>query len=314
MRVVELASDMINITGTPVLLNIPFTFEASEINKINGKYYYSYSSNPQVTQYKTMPDSVTNNPSGETAAQIRANAALNGESMSIGYAIGTNPLPNSDGTGFTLTGMVMPNPGTMFNMEANNNHHKIFQYKGQWYIVYHTHLLSDAEFPGKNWNYRSTSIDTVTINSDGTIKQVVGTRTGVEQVGNFNPYQSVNAATMAVMAGIKTSEYTPSGASKKEMKVTDIHSGDWIALRGVDFGTPGATKFNCRVTVPSSNYGVIQIKLDSLNGKAVGYARINSGGSANITIDLLEQVSGVHDLVFVFYGSGYDFEQWQFIK
>ena len=73
MRVVELGADMISIIGTPVLLDIPFTFEASEINKIKGKYYYSYSSNPQVTRYKTMPDNKTN-PSGWTAAQIRAYA------------------------------------------------------------------------------------------------------------------------------------------------------------------------------------------------------------------------------------------------
>ena len=311
MRAVELAADMINITGTPVLLDVPFTFEASEINKINGRYYYSYSSNPQVTQYKTMPDSAPNN-NGETAAQIRANAEKNGESLSIGYAIGNNPLPNSDGTGFVLTGMVMANPGS-FGLGSGNNHHKMFEFKGKWYIVYHTRLLSNAMFPDTtDWNYRSTSIDAVTINTDGTIKQVEGTRNGVEQVGSFDPYVPIDAATMAVMAGVKTAEYTPQGESRKKMKVTDINTGDWIALRGVDFGSTGTGKFKCRITAPTAK-SVIQIRQGSLAGHPIGYVIIEPGQS-DLTVDLLRTVTGVHDLVFVFYGQGYDFEQWQFIN
>ena len=312
MRVVELGADMINITGTPVLLDIPFTFEASEINKINGKYYYSYSSNPQVTQYRTMPDSAPDN-NGETAAAIRANAEKNGESLSIGYAIGNNPLPNSDGTGFELTGMVMANPGS-FGLGSGNNHHKIFEFNDKWYIVYHTRLLANAMFPGTtDWNYRSTSIDAVTINADGTIKQVVGTKAGVAQVGNFNPYEPTDASTMAVMAGVKTTEYTPQGETRKKMRVTDIQSGDWIALRGVDFGNSGAKKFKCRVTQPTAK-SVIQIKQGGLNGAPIGYVIIEAGQSGEITVDLLRTVTGVQDLVFVFYGEGYDFEQWQFVN
>ncbi|MDR2575217.1 MAG: family 43 glycosylhydrolase [Treponema sp.] len=307
MRVVELGEDMTSIIGTPVLLDIPFTFEASEINKINGKYYYSYSSNPQVTRYRTMPDDKTN-PSGWTSAQIREYAEKNGESMSIGYAISDKPLPNQDGTGFELTGMVMPNPGTMFEMGSNNNHHKIFQFKDKWYIVYHTHLLSDALFPSKDWNYRSTSIDKVTIKTDGKIETVKGTRTGVKQVGYFDPYQPVNAATMAVMAGISTTEVS----GERRMKVTDIDSGDWIALRGVDFGNAGAKKFSCHV-MPPVDKGVIQIKLDGLKGKAIGYIIIEAGES-EITVELLTTVTGVHDVVFIFHGKGYDFEEWQFIR
>ena len=202
----------------------------------------------------------------------------------------------------------MPNPGTMFNMGSNNNHHKIFEFMGRWYIVYHTHLLSDAMFPSKDWNYRSTSIDSVTINSDGTIKVVEGTRTGVKQISFFDPYQITDAATMAVMAGIST---TPvSGALR--MKVTGIDSGDWIALRGVDFKT-GTKKFNCRVTPPASGKGVIQIKQDGLDGPAIGYVIVEPE-QTEITVDLLRNVYGIHDLVFVFYGQGYDFEQWKFIK
>jgi len=310
MRAVELGADMISITGTPVLLDVPFTFEASEINKINGKYYYSYSSNPQVNHYKTMPDTAPDN-NGQTAAQIRANAELNGDTLSIGYAISNSPLPNQDGTGFVLTGMVMANPGT-FGLGSGNNHHKIFEFKDNWYIVYHTRLLSETMLGHLDWNYRSTSIDAVTINADGTIVPVQGTRTGVAQVGRFDPYQLTDASTMAVMAGIKTEEYEVEGS--KKMRVTDINHGDWIALRGVDFGSDGATQFKAYVV--TSGNGHIQIKIGGLNGTVVGYVIIERDQPEIITVDLLRTVTGVQDLVFVFRGIStrkWDFERWQFI-
>jgi arabinoxylan arabinofuranohydrolase len=96
------------------------------------------------------------------------------------------------------------------------------------------------------------------------------------------------------------------------MRVTGIDSGDWIALRGVDFGTR-ARKFNCRVSPPKTGKGVIQIKQDGLDGTAIGYVIVEPGQS-EITVELLRTVTGVHDLVFVFYGQGHDFDQWKFIR
>jgi len=56
---------------------------------------------------------------------------------------------------------------------------------------------------------------------------------------------------------------------------------------------------------------VIQIRQGGLDGTPIAYAIIEAGES-DITVDLLRTVSGVQNLVFVFYGQGYDFEQWQF--
>jgi arabinoxylan arabinofuranohydrolase len=159
------------------------------------------------------------------------------------------------------------------------------------------------------YNYRSPNVNEVTINPDGTIQLVTGTREGVPQDGYFDPYQLTSAATMAVMAGISTRNVT---GSTERMKVTDIHSGDWIALRGVNFGNTGAKKFICRVTGPASGKGVIQIRQDSLTGKPIGYVVIEAGQSGEITVELLRTLTGVHDLVFVFSGEGYEFEEWRF--
>ena len=44
-RCVRLTDDMIEIDDKPVQIEPPFLFEDSGINKINGKYYYSYCTN-----------------------------------------------------------------------------------------------------------------------------------------------------------------------------------------------------------------------------------------------------------------------------
>ena len=305
MRAVELGADMASIIGIPVKLELPFTFEASEINKINGMYYYSYSSNPQVNHYATRPDDFPG-------------AVLLGDTMAIGYATSSNPLGP-----FTLQGAILHNPGKMFSLPYNNNHHKMFEFKGKWYLAYHTKLLMAAmnNYAGTNinldYNYRATSIDAVNIRPNGKIDLVNGTRNGVPQAGNFDPYQVTDAATMAVMGGISTAEYQ-SASGPRRMKVTGIDSGDWIALRGVDFGSAGATKFYCRVTPPAGGTNIIQIKIGRLSGVRVGYVVLEPG-QPEYTIDLLQPdgmeqpITGIRDLVFVLYGSGWDFEEWQFI-
>jgi arabinoxylan arabinofuranohydrolase len=216
--------------------------------------------------------------------------------------------------------MILTNPGEMFNIKAGNNHHAIFQFRNKRYIVYHSRLLATAmglddegKASAEGEGYRITHVDEVNVQGDGTIDLIQGTRSGPTMSGYFDPYQATNAATIGVMAGISTTAVS----GTQNMKVTDIHSGDWLALYGVDFGTEanGATKFKYKIKPPAGNnkYG-IQIKLDSLNGPAVGYAIFDKNTAATeITVDLLEKVYGVHDLVFVFLGDGYDFEQWQFV-
>jgi arabinoxylan arabinofuranohydrolase len=166
-------------------------------------------------------------------------------------------------------------------------------------------LDDDGKESANGEGYRITHVDEVTITDDGTIQEVNGSREGPAQAGRFNPFESTSAATIGAQAGISTI------ASGAQMRVTGIDSGDWIALRGVDFGT-GARKFNCRVTSPTVK-GVIQIKQDGLDGKAIGYVNIEPGQN-EITVELLRTVTGVHDLVFIFYGQGYNFIQWKFLR
>ncbi len=52
------------------------------------------------------------------------------------------------------------------------------------------------------------------------------------------------------------------------MDVCNIENGDWIKVKGVDFGS-GAASFEARVA-SATNGGNIELRLDSENGKLVG--------------------------------------------
>lgn len=123
---------------------------------------------------------------------------------------------------------------------------------------------------------------------------------------------------MATMGGINT---TQEGMVSKtygtgNMVLTDIHTGDWLALYGVDFGDEGAKTFTAAVSAKAGQEGAIEIRLDATDGEVVGYLYVHEtdGEWAEVTTELTTAVTGVHDLVFVFAGEGYKVDYWQFGK
>ncbi len=75
-------------------------------------------------------------------------------------------------------------------VNSGTNHASITQYKGQWYLFYHTSDLFFKNNPSakkngiKKWYRRSICADYLYYNADGTIKQVIPTQTGVLQIKN----------------------------------------------------------------------------------------------------------------------------------
>lgn len=273
-RVVKLGSDYTSIVGTPTTINPPYLFEDAGANKIAGKYIYSYCSNWNCT----------------------GNPMSNAQ---ICYMTSNSPLGP-----FTYSGMVFKNPGTFFPGSSGNNHHAIFEFKGEWYITYHAMVLQNSM--GISGGYRSSHIDYIPVNtSNGTISQATGTTAGVKQVQYLNPFERTEAETMAWMGGINT-RY---GGSN--MIVNEIHKGDWIGLSGVDFGD-GATTFTANVSSSSGNVA-IKICKDKVDGEVIGYLEVpNTGGALKeVSAKLDKAISGVHDLFFVFSGS-FEFDYWMF--
>jgi len=218
---------------------------------------------------------------------------------------------------FEYVGVVFKNQNDYFPGNGGNNHHSIFKFNGEWYITYHTRLASN-QVGLSGLNYRSTHVTQIKMLEEGVFEKLAkANKESLVQVKNFNPYEKVEAETMATMGGINTAPADE--VSKKygsgNMELCEIESGDWVALYDVDFGETGATKFTAAVKAEAGKTGAIQIRVDDLNGPILGYLDVSGqadGTYHEITADLLKQVTGVHDLIFVFCGEGYTVDYWQF--
>jgi arabinoxylan arabinofuranohydrolase len=215
-------------------------------------------------------------------------------SARIDYLTSDDPL-----TGFTHRGTVLDNPtiaGSNINT-WNNNHHGIIEYEDTWYIFYHDRRVSGNTYK------RNVSVELLHHNEDGTIRRIREvTQNGPPQIRNFNPFQTVRATTINRQSGIEVEASSETGTM-----VTSINNGDWIRLLGVDFDN-GATKFEARVA-SGSNGGSIEIRTGSRTGPIVGTLEVPSTDGwdtwQTLTTDLTG-LSGVHDLYFVFRGTGTD--------
>ena len=292
-RVAKLGDDMISLASDPIAIDIPYLFEDSGINKVGDNYIYSYCTNWNVDAAGTAEYGFTN--------------------ANIAYMVSDDPMGP-----FTYAGVALKHPGNYFAGDYNNNHHAIFEFNGEWYITYHTRILAD-EYGVSGLNYRSTHITKINVNEEDLFETVqkADTKSLVQQK-YLNPYEKVEAETMATMAGINT---TQEGMISKSfgsgnMVLNQIHNGDWLALYGVDFGETGASEYTAAVCAKKNTRGAIQVRLDSLDGAVVGTVEFgeNADGKTfeEVTAALTEKVTGVHDLILVFVGEGYTVDYWQF--
>lgn len=70
-------------------------------------------------------------------------------------------------------------------VNSGTNHHSIVEYKGEWYLFYHTaDLFFKTKYTEKElrWFRRSICVDYLHYNADGTIKQVIPTKKGVAKL------------------------------------------------------------------------------------------------------------------------------------
>ena len=207
-RIVKLGEDMISLAEDPVRLDVPWLFEDSGINKINGKYVYTYCSNFQTK----------GNPLHMTDGAIQ-------------YMISDNPLGP-----YTYMGELFPNEGRFFGLYGNN-HHSIAELGGRYYLFYHNRPVEKEM--GITGNYRSPQADRITILEDGAYMRVRGTMKGLQQIKPLSPFDEVSGATMSHQAGISVEE-------KDETTFARTAEGAWIRVSGVDFSS-GISELTIRV-------------------------------------------------------------------
>lgn len=202
------------------------------------------------------------------------------------YAIGNNPLGP-----FKVTGVIMDESAT----GCWTNHQSIINFKNQWYLFYHHNDLS----PDFDKN-RSARIDSLSFNSDGTIKKVIPTLRGVSLTKatseiHIDRYSNLSADG----AGI---DFLNPADRFKGWRTTLSSKGAYVQYNAVDFGN-GKLK-NIHVKAWSEQKGSIEIRLDAANGPVLATVTIDTNASwKTIENKLSGKASGVHNL-FVIHKEG----------
>ena len=148
----------------------------------------------------------------------------------------------------------------------------------------------------------------------------------MKQIENLNPYKRVEAETMAWGKGLKSSKMgirntgvvkdMPYSTGRVNMYISDIDEGEYIRVRGVDFGSTGAKKFFASVASAKGN-GNIVLRIDGIEGQEIGRVAVKAtGGDEKFSTvnGKVENIKGVHDLYLHFenLNGTFNFDWWQF--
>ncbi|WP_051773376.1 family 43 glycosylhydrolase [Saccharothrix sp. NRRL B-16314] len=291
-RVIKLGDDMISTEGAAETIDAPLMFEAGHVFKRDNKYYYSYSSNFGF------------------GGPIDPNGPPTG---AIAYLVADNPM--GPWTPDKYAGVIFKNPGNYFGA-GGNNHQSVFELNGEHYFTYHAQTLNRRITGGATQGFRSPHIAKLEFNADGTVKEVIGTFDGVEQIRNLDPYRVIEAETIAWQQGLATKRLNAPN-DVPQLALHDVDNGDWTSLSSADFGT-GATGVSARVK-PLVAGASIQVRLDDRAGAVVATIPVDGPiGEWTEVGTSLDGVSGAHDVYFTFVGpDGRDLvevDSWQFAK
>ena len=91
--------------------------------------------------------------------------------------------------------------------------------------------------------------------------------------------------------------------------VDHIDAGEYLLVKGVDFGARGARKLTVSVQAPSG--AGMEVHLDSPDGPLAGTLSVKAAAGWKQVSCRLSGAQGVHDLYFVFTQGGFDWDWWQ---
>ena len=209
--------------------------------------------------------------------------------------------PAIDGP-WTYRGRIMDEAKNSFTIHGGE-----VEFKGRNYMFYHNGTL-----PNGGGFHRSACVEEFKYNADGSIPFIPFTKEGPAPVGTINPYERVEAETMADSWGVKTDRL-----AGKDHYVRLIHNGDWIRIREVDFGIEAAKNLTVE-TLNFRNPGTVEFYLDAMSDNPV--AKVSVDGTKDVqTVEVRSRrpVTGKHDVYILFRGGDeqmFDLDWWQFGK
>ena len=224
----------------------------------------------------------------------------------IGYAMSKSPTGPWEHKGHIMD----------HTPRTRGNHPGIIEFKGKWYCFGLTYDLFRLE-SSRHAERRCCMAAEMTYNADGTIKELPYFQDcKLEQVGTFNPFRRVEAETMAWGYGLKTTRENPSGPWNPTLFVTDIDDGEYILVKGVDFGK-GANELLASCSSQMFG-GRMEIRLDATDGWKAGEIDIpNTKFTYETSRTRLTKCEGVHDVYFVFKSNSmqkknlFNFDWWE---
>ncbi len=277
---VKLNSDMISYQGSPTKTNLTTAGFGTRSNSDRatayeeGPWFYKH----EMLYYLVYP--------------------ADGTPEKISYTTSSGPLGP-----WTFGGDIMAKEtgaGSSFT-----NHPGVIDYQGKSYFFYH-----DGALPGGGNYKRSVCVEEFTYQTGGKIPTIQMSTGGPAPLTTLDPFQQVEAETIAFSAGLKTETCTDTGGG---MNVTSISNGDYIKVKNVNF-LDGVTSFDARVSA-SAGVANIELHLDSQSGTLLGTCDVSGASSWTKKTCSVSGGSGTHDLFLKFTGGSGDlfkFNWWQF--
>ena len=204
------------------------------------------------------------------------------ETERLEYAMGSHPMGP-----FQVAGVIMDElPSGCWT-----NHHSVIAFRDQWYLFYHDNDLS----PRFDKN-RSTRIDSLFFNEDGTIQKVIPTLRGV---GLTDASQQIQIDRYSLIS--------EKGASISFIDTTNFFGGwktlldtanAWVQYNAVDFGSRPFKSVHVRAM--SESGGTLELRLNKADGPVIARIDIPEGGEWHTVRSALSDFkSGIHDLVML---------------
>lgn len=172
------------------------------------------------------------------------------------YAISDNPLGP-----FKVMGVIMDESPT----GCWTNHHSIIEFKNQWYLFYHHNDYSPTFDKA-----RSIRADSLSFNSDGTIKKVIPTLRGVG-ITNADKEIQIDRYSKISERGASIA-FVDSLNNFKGWKTVLNSSDGWIQYDAVDFGKKALK--SVVVKAMSSTGGVLQLYTKGINCEPIAKVKI----------------------------------------
>ena len=310
----EKGTGKVSPDGVPQILDTFCFFEDGEINQIDGKYIYSYCTNWDVK--KDTP----------YVGAVQIAAYISSDPMNIAFfpdKVGQTKYTDDKGVAHNFLGTILDNPSKLYG-ETYNNHHHMQNFKGHNYIFYHSTALSNTLYRDSK-QYRNLHVNEIDIDMDKETIDIKPSYQGAKQLENFNPYTNqdgsvryVNATTASKSAGVKSlrdDRTVMQSYNGSPMVLDQINTGDWTKISGVDFGANGLKSISAEIAA-ANDEGQIEVYLDDPTVPANRIARIGLLDTKKLyafsTADIEKEVTGVHDVYFVFRGTGYNVASWAF--